>query len=169
MTVAMLIIWGLSAIPGVSNFLQKYLNLALGPFLILVGMVLVEMIPLNFSGWLEEKKVRRIADAKNIGGPILLGAILALSFCPVSAALFFGSLIPLSVKHHSLFLLPSLYGIGTGIPVAAFAVLIAAGAQSISKSFSQIARIEKGLRYAAGAIIILIGIYYSLKYIFMVW
>lgn len=50
-----------------------------------------------------------------------LGVLFALSFCPVSAAIFFGTLIPLA--------LPSVYGIGTALPVFAFAILIATGAR----------------------------------------
>ena len=63
-------------------------------------------------------------------GAGLLGILFALSFCPVSAALFFGSMLPLAVnKNGSSVLLPSAYGAGTGVPVFVFAVLIALGAQ----------------------------------------
>ena len=49
----------------------------------------------------------------------------ALAFCPVSAALYFGSLIPLAVQSKSAVVLPTVYGIGTALPVFVFAVIIA--------------------------------------------
>lgn len=39
-----------------------------------------------------------MADSGSLGGHWDLGSLFALSFCPVSAALFFGSLIPLALK-----------------------------------------------------------------------
>jgi hypothetical protein len=48
-----------------------------------------------------------------------LGILFAPSFCSVSAALFFGSLIPLTIHAHyhaqSAVLYSSLYGIGTAL------------------------------------------------------
>ncbi len=41
-------------------------------------------------------------------GAGFLGIVFALSFCPVSAALFFGSLFSLAIAHGSKIILPSL-------------------------------------------------------------
>ena len=49
-----------------------------------------------------------------------LGVLFALSFCPVSAALFFGSVLPLAVKFESSIWLPFCYGLGTALPLAFF-------------------------------------------------
>src|SRR5690606_29058241 len=46
----------------------------------------------------------------------------ALTFCPVSAALFFGSLLPLAVSEKSAWLVPALFGFGSAAPVLAFAI-----------------------------------------------
>jgi threonine/homoserine/homoserine lactone efflux protein len=94
--------------------------------------------------------------------------IFALSFCPVSAALFFGSLLPLAVQHGSIVGLPSIYGIGTGLPVFVFAVLIALGAQWVSKAFKRVAQFEKWARRITGTVFILVGLRYCLNYIFEV-
>jgi cytochrome c-type biogenesis protein len=91
--------------------------------------------------------------------------IFALSFCPVSAALFFGSLIPLSLKAGSPVVLPVLYGIGTGLPVSIFAVALALGARSLSKALNRLGQIEKWSRYATGTVFIVVGIYYVCDHI----
>jgi hypothetical protein len=99
-------------------------------------------------------------------GAGLLGLIFALSFCPISAALFFGGLIPLSVREGSSFLLPALYGIGTALPVVLFAVLIAFGAGYVSRAFDRVRQLESVARRLTGALFIVVGIYFCLTYIF---
>ena len=88
---------------------------------------------------------------------------------PVSAALFFGSLIPIAVKTGSGFFLPVLYGIGTGLPVVLFAVVIALGIGSVARIFNRISQIEKVARGITGLVFIGVGIYFSLAYIFQVF
>ena len=98
-------------------------------------------------------------------GAALCGMLFALSFCPVSAALFFGSLIPLSVTHNSAFTFPLVYGLGTGLPVVVVAILIAMGAKYIGSFFNKLTRFELWARRITGAVFIAVGIYYSLIYI----
>lgn len=163
---AVIVIAGILSIPGISNFLQEYMNKILGPLLILVGLVLLEIIPLRLSGISAGEKSERLARKGGLGGAAALGFIFALSLCPVSAALFFGSLIPLSVKHSSTFLLPSIYGIATGLPVLVFAFVIAFSAGSLGKLFNKMTLIDKWVRRITGVIFVAVGIYYSLIYIF---
>jgi len=92
--------------------------------------------------------------------------LFALSFCPISAALFFGSLIPLAVSNESGVLLPSVYGLGTGAPVLVTAVVVAAGAKSIGAAFRKMTAFEKWARRATGVIFIGVGVYLSLVYVF---
>ncbi len=101
---------------------------------------------------------RRVA-AGGVGGAALLGMLFALSFCPVSAGLFFGSLIPLSVSARSPIALPTLFGIGTGLPVLACALPIAFGAGVVGRAFDALARIERWTKPVTGAVFILAGAY----------
>jgi hypothetical protein len=82
----------------------------------------------------------------------LLGIAFALSFCPVSAGLFFGALIPLAVSSQSRVLLPAVYGVGTGLPVVAFAVVRALGFQWLGRAFGVLTRIERAARPVTGAV-----------------
>ena len=83
----------------------------------------------------------------------------AISFCPVSAALFFGSLIPIAVQHESTILIPSVYGIGTVLPVFVFAILIAWGTRFVGVVFSKLTTIEKWTRRITGVIFLAVGLY----------
>ena len=157
------------SIPQVSHLLQKYMNKILGPVLIFVGMILLELIRINISGPGLSEKMQKRVESYGILGAGLLGIIFALSFCPISAALFFGSLLPLSVKYESGFALPALYGLGTGLPVFLFAVLMAFGAQSVAKAFNKLTQLEWWVRRITGGIFIVIGIYFCLAHIFNIF
>jgi len=157
------------SVPMVSNILQKYMNKVLGPILIIVGMFLLEMISLNFSGSVVTDNIQRRAEKWGVWGALLLGILFALSFCPVSAALFFGSLVSLAIKYNSPVIAPALYGMGTAVPVIVFAVLIALGGRSVGRAFNKLTIFERVARYITGGIFILVGIYYCLAYIFGVF
>ncbi|MFH1442184.1 MAG: aromatic aminobenezylarsenical efflux permease ArsG family transporter [Candidatus Omnitrophota bacterium] len=152
-------------IPEVAQFLQKYMVKALGPILIITGLILLDMIKIKFPGLsLSQKHQNKLVEA-GVPGAFLLGVVFALAFCPVSAALFFGSLIPLALNSKAGVLLPFIYGVGTGLPVLIFAVVIALGVTSISHWFNKITRVEYYARRITGVIFILVGLYYSVIYI----
>jgi cytochrome c biogenesis protein CcdA len=144
------------------------MNQFLGPVLIAVGSVLLGLVRFNFATTCVGDKAGERLGRSGSWGAGLLGILFALSFCPVSAALFFGSLLPLAVKNGSSVLLPSAYGAGTGVPVFVFAVLIALGAQWVSKAFKKLVQFEKWARRATGAVFIVVGARYCLLYIFEV-
>ena len=156
----------LLSVPLLSLWVQDYMNKLLGPILIVAGMFLVELLRVDVSGGRLGPWAQRQAESWGQGGALLLGMLFALSFCPVSAALFFGSLIPLALDAGSGVLLPSVYGLGTALPVFAFALLIVAGTRSVGRVFGVVSRIEPWARQFTGGLFIAVGIYYSLHYIF---
>ena len=161
-----LITAGLTAVGTLSRFLQKYSNEILGPVLILLGMVLLGWLGSGLSMNLAGTKVQEKASKGGLGWAAMLGFVFALSFCPVSAGLFFGGLIPLAVKANSSFLLPVLYGIGTALPVIGFAFIIAFATEYVGKVFDSLTMIEKWIRIIAGVLFILVGINYSLTHVY---
>jgi len=161
-----LIVKALVDVPILANFLQRYVNKILGIVLILVGMVLLDLlrIPLSIPS-VSENIAKKLVEKGAIGS-FPLGILFALAFCPVSAALFFGGLIPIAVKAQSGIGLPLIYGIGTGLPVLLFAFLTAAGTGYLNNLYYRITRIEFYTKKITGIIFILVGIYYTLAYIF---
>ena len=96
------------------------MNKVLGPVLVIAGLFLLDIVRVTVRGFVPaQSKQERLARAGIFLGPLSLGFIFALSFCPVSAALFFGSLIPLALNNAFGELLPLVYGAGTAIPVLA--------------------------------------------------
>ena len=101
--------------------------------------------------------------APGLWGALPLGAVLALAFCPVSAALFFGSLVPLATENRSPILLPAVYGIGTGLPVVVFAVLIALGVGWMGSALDRVQAFEKWARFATGLVFVGVGVFETLR------
>ena len=161
----MLLVASLLSAPFISHVLQKYMNAALGPLLILVGMVLLELISFNMGGGLNSTVQKRV-EAMGVWGAVFLGVLFALSFCPTSAALFFGSLLPLAINRQSGILLPAVYGLATGLPVLIFAVLLGFGANKLAKAYDGIVAFERWARHMTGITFIVVGVYYSLTRIF---
>jgi cytochrome c biogenesis protein CcdA len=169
LVLGILLVASLVSAPFVSTLLQKYMNKVLGPILIIAGMFLLEMLSFRLPGPGSSGKTQKRVETWGSWGAVLLGVVFALSFCPVSAALFFVSLIPLAVKYQSSVLLPVFYGVGTALPVIVFAVLITLGTRSVAKAFEKLAVVEIWARRVTGAVFIAVGVYLSLTHIFQVF
>jgi cytochrome c biogenesis protein CcdA len=158
---------GLMSAPGVSSFLQRHINRIVGPLLVVVGLFLLELIRVRLPGLGRSgERLQNRLESRGMWGAVPLGALFALSFCPVSAALFFGSLVPLALETRSPVMLPTVYGAGTALPVVMFAVLVAAGARGVGLAFKRVTLIERWVRRILAVIFIGVGIYMTLSYTF---
>jgi len=131
----------------------------IGFVLVILGFIILDVIKLHFikgGDWIE--KLSDKFKTKGLLGAFLLGALFALAFCPYSGALFFGMLIPMTIK--SGLAMPILFSIGTGLPVILFAFVIAFSMEKLGIYFKAITKIEKIMRILAGFIFIVTGLYY---------
>jgi len=155
----LLIVAGLE-IPGVASFLQDFGEKILGPLLIVIGIIMLNIDRLSFN--LGAGKLAsiggKVADRGMMGG-FLLGALFALAFCPYSAVLFFGVLIPLALKSDGGVALPAVFAIGTGLPVLIFGTLLSLGVARVSIWLNAVTRAETVIRKIVAIIFIGVGIY----------
>lgn len=161
--IAVLAVASLLSLPEVSFFLETNMHKIIGPLLIIVGIILLDLLPISFSTSFLSNSLQNRAGRWGIWGSGLLGVVFALSFCPLSAALFFGSLIPLAVDGKSAVLMPSAFGIGTALPVVVLALVIAFGVKSLGKFFDKLTQVEKWVRKATAFIFIAAGLYLLLQ------
>ncbi|HAS82512.1 MAG TPA: cytochrome C biogenesis protein [Verrucomicrobia bacterium] len=157
---------GLLGSAEISRFLQKYMSEALGPILIILGLILLGWIGSGTSLHMGADKLQARAKQGGIIWAVPIGFLFALSFCPVSAGLFFGGLLPLAIKQQSALLLPVAYGLGTSLPVVIFAFIMAFGSATLGKAFNLLTQIEIWIRRLAGTAFILAGIYTCLTHIY---
>jgi cytochrome c biogenesis protein CcdA len=163
--IAAVVVTSLLSVPSVSFFLQQRMNQVLGPVLIVAGLVMLGWLRLpGFKGHAAGGLERRLAGA-GIPGAAGLGVVFALSFCPVSAGLFFGGLLPLATTSGSRVVLPVVYGVGTGLPVVALAALLALGVGGIGRAFDAITRFERIATRVTGIVFTLAGIYLVLTHV----
>lgn len=163
--IGLVLVAGLLSIPKLSFLLQRHMNKAVGPLLIVTALVLLGVIRVGFSGPTVGEGVRKRAEKWGLWGAGLLGLLFALSFCPVSAALFFGSLLPLALEHQSKVFIPTVYGVGTALPVVVFAVLAAFGARFVADLFNRLTQFDRWARVVTAIVFLVVGVYYCLNYL----
>ncbi|MCX6690894.1 MAG: aromatic aminobenezylarsenical efflux permease ArsG family transporter [Methanoregula sp.] len=145
--------------------LQHYGELLLGPFLVLCGIFLLDIIHLDrlpggdrFAGFTSGISTR-LAD-KGYLGAFLLGVIFALSFCPFSAVLFFAMLIPLAIGAGDPVIIPAVFALATGLPVIVISFLLAQGIGKCTGIVQKIGAAERWIRRAVATVFIVVGVYY---------
>lgn len=163
--IGMLVVASILSIPDIAMWLQEHMNKILGPVLLVTGILLLGIINVRLPGIGAGEGLQARVEAWGIWGAGLLGFLFALSFCPVSAALFFGSLIPLAVDYQSSVLMPTVYGVGTALPVVVFAVVIAMGARYVGTLFARLNVIEKWARRVTAVVFIAVGAYFIWAYL----
>ena len=164
--------WVISAsllnVPAMAYFLQTSMPKILGPVLIITGLLLLGVFSFAMPGLMVSPEGAEKLRKAGVPGALVMGALFALAFCPVSAAFFFGSLIPLSVSQSSTIALPLIYGVGTGLPVLLFALVIVFGISTVSRVFHAVSKTEVWVRRLTAVVMIGGGIYLSLLHIFNV-
>ena len=92
---------------------------------------------------------------------LLLGFVFALAFCPYSGVLYFGLLIPLTIKSTMGMYLPVVYAIATGILVIIFAWLLAYMVSGVGRLYKNLKSFDFWFRRVIGILFITVGVYYS--------
>lgn len=161
---ATLIYFGLSSF-SISSIFQGWGDKALGPILILIGLIMADIIKINFkTSNFKIEQIKLWLAKKGYIGSLLLGMFFALAFCPYSGVLFFGVLIPMVLKSTEGLLLPILFALGTGLPVIIFSFIMAFSIQKISLAFSKVSQIENVVRKVVAVVFVGVGVYY-LRYL----
>ncbi|MFH1829016.1 MAG: aromatic aminobenezylarsenical efflux permease ArsG family transporter [Nanoarchaeota archaeon] len=158
---ASLIVWFGMQTQTISLFLQKYGERILGPLLLVVGIIMLDVLKLHFfksNGKLNILK-EKLAK-KGFLGAFLLGVIFALAFCPFSAVLFFGMLIPLALKAEDGLIIPAVFAFATGLPVIIFSIILVKSVSKLGEIMNKVQIFELWMRRIVGIFFIIAGLYY---------
>ena len=148
-----------------SGFFQQYGEKLLGPLLIIIGLMMLDIIKMNIPG---VSRLTSKMEGKTRWGyfdAILLGMIFALAFCPYSGVLFFGMLVPITITSASGLYLPVVFAVATGIPVIVFAWVIAYAVSGIGSVYNKIKTFELWFRRVVAVLFIGVGIYYLTRWL----
>ncbi len=146
----------------VSMLFQGWGEKLLGPFLVLIGIFMLDFIRINLPGFsgLTEKMGEH--SKRSYWGTLFLGMVFAMAFCPYSGVLYFAMLIPMTIASASGLYLPIIFAIATGLPVIIFAWLLAYAVGNVGKLYDRIKLFELWFRRVVAVLFIAVGIYYIL-------
>lgn len=143
----------------VSRIFQGWGEKMLGPLLILIGLFMLDLIPLRLSFLDRLTSAAGEKSGPGAWGALLLGMIFALAFCPYSGVLYFVMLIPMSVASADGLYLPAVFAVATGLPVIVAAWLIAFTVSGVGSFYKRIKIFERWFRRVVAVLFILTGIY----------
>lgn len=145
----------------IARWFQQIDGIWIGIALVVIGVLMLDIIKFNipflnkWTSHISEKQTKR-----NYWNAFILGVLLALAFCPYSAVLYFGGLIPLTLASSTGLLLPPVFALATGLPVLIIAWLLAYSVSNVGKFYNNMKTFEKWFKWIVAAVFIIIGIYY---------
>lgn len=138
---------------------------AMGPVLLLSGILVLGLIRLPFSlgDTLGQGLIRKGGNS-GAGGAFLMGMGFSLAFCPTMFMLFFGLLMPMSIRAPGGFTFPGAFAVGTAMPLIVLGGLVSLGLLGTYGLAGKARRADKVLRIVMGAVFILLGINEIINY-----
>ena len=162
LALALILLAGLTTMPSLSAFLRNEILPLVGPILVLAGMAVLGWLPMPVNFRIGNEKAATKMANWGLLGEFLLGGMFALSFCPVSAALFFGSLMPLAMASSFPPIPVALYGLGTALPVGLIALLVVVSSEKASMALNRLETVQKIAVRITGIVLVGIGIWLTL-------
>jgi cytochrome c biogenesis protein CcdA len=121
----------------VARRFQQIDGIWIGIALVVIGVLMLDFIKFNIPGidkWTSGIGGRKMK--RNYLNAFLLGVVFVLAFCPYSAVLYFGGLIPLTLASSEGLLLPPVFAVATGLPVIVIAWLLAYSVSNVGKFYN---------------------------------
>ncbi|MBE0641387.1 MAG: sulfite exporter TauE/SafE family protein [Bacteroidales bacterium] len=146
-----------------SGFFQLYGEKIIGPVLVILGLVMLDIIPLRIPGFSGAEKVLEERAKDSYWAVLLMGMLFALAFCPYSGVLYFALLIPMTLGPEGGLHLPLAFAVATGLPVILFAWLMAFAVGEVGRLYNRVRSFEKWFRRVIAILFILAGVYMILK------
>lgn len=136
-------------------------ELILGPLLIIVGLLMLDFIKIKLPSFgLLNEKLQNKSSKRSWISALLMGIVFALAFCPYSAVLFFGVLIPMTLTSSSGIFLPLVFAVATGLPVIIIAYILAFSVSRIGNFYNKLQVFQKWINRIVALVFIVIGLYY---------
>jgi cytochrome c-type biogenesis protein len=133
----------------------------MGPILIFVGIYMLGLIKL--TGTINLFKGLKSYKQETSFGSFMLGFSFSVAFCPTMFILFFVTLMPMVFTSSYGFILPSIFAVGTAMPLLIFIFIIwyLGGSGLLMKKGR---KLGTGIQRIAGIWMLLLGIFDSITY-----
>ena len=152
---------------GIHHFLEHWGEPLLAAFMIICGILLL------FSGHHHHdhdhgvsKWLQTVDEKSSWLWAFMLGIFFAIAFCPHRLMYFF-TMIEMAVNLDSVWtwLMPVVFGLGTGLPIIIIAWVICYSAISTETLTAKLQRFEKWFRYACAVLFLGFGIYLVIEHL----
>lgn len=154
-----------ASIFGIQKFMARYGEIAVGPALLLIDLLMLFGDRLNFPSFGFKGGGERWTRHGGWGA-LLLGVLFALAFCPTSGMFYFGILVPMSATATAGYLFPVLFAVATALPVLIVAWVLAFSAHRIGEVYGKMQTIRKWMNVVVGIMFFVIGVYYCVNILF---
>jgi len=149
---------------GIEQSLTLYfpwLRKIMGPVLIFVGLFMLGFI--KWTGSINIFNWSRKPNKESRFGSFMLGFSFSLAFCPTMFILFFVTLMPVVLSSPYGFVLPSVFALGTALPLLIFILLIwyFGGSGVLMKKGRKFGTLVQRI---AGVFMLILGIFDTLTY-----
>ncbi len=134
---------------------------AIGPIMLMTGLVLLGLLKLKFLNRLSTLIPPVMKGGKL--GSFLMGASFSIAFCPTMFVLFFVWLMPIVTNTTYGFILPSIFGVATSIPLLIMLLFIYLfdAKRLILRTSMKMGRV---IQKVAGILLLLLGIVDTITY-----
>jgi len=155
---------GLAVVSPYSAQFFAVVRKAMGPSLVLAGILLLGFLRLPFSvgEGMSQRLTRRAGSG--VRGAFFLGVGFSLAFCPTLFVLFFVNLLPMSMRSAGGFTFPGFFALGTAMPLIILGPLVSLGVLGNRGLAGKARRVDRTLRIAVGIVFILLGINETINY-----
>jgi cytochrome c biogenesis protein CcdA len=146
---------------GIKHFLQDWGEPLLAAFMLVCGILLLFIGQHHHEHDHGATKWMQSIDSQSSWlWSFMLGIFFAIAFCPHRLVYFF-TMIDIAINIPAIWnwMLPVVFGLGTGLPIMVIAWLISYSAVSISTLTKRLHSIEKWIRYISAVLFIGYGIY----------
>ena len=163
---SLIVFFGLN-VQAIALPLEAYADKLLGPLLIVIGIFMLDLVRFSLPGTGERfQALRKQLAERGYIGSFVLGMVFALTFCPFSAVLFFGMLIPLALAAGDGIVIPAVFAFATGLPVIVFSFLLVYGISHVTTAMNKVSVAEHWIRKIVGVVFVVVGIYYTVISLF---
>ncbi|WLR56807.1 sulfite exporter TauE/SafE family protein [Mesobacillus subterraneus] len=144
-------------LPGFFSWFRKLM----GPLFILIGLSLIGLFAFTWINRFTSVLPQWTGSGKT--GSFLMGVSFSIAFCPTMFSLFFFTLMPIVLSTSYGAVLPSVFAIGTSIPLIVFAAIISyiglSGA--LMKKGRKLGSVVQKI---AGYILVVVGVFDTITY-----
>lgn len=149
-----------SVLPDYFSFFRKLM----GPLFLFIGLLLLNIIKFPKFAKIFEG-IPQYQNKTGKMGSFLMGVSFSIAFCPTMFSLFFLTLMPIVLSTSYGAILPTIFGIGTSIPVILLVIFVSyLGLDGLLMRKSR--KIGSIIQKVAGGVFVFLGVLDTLSYWF---